>query len=69
MEQKGNSIFFGHGLLPNENAGEPVSSGYQNCDSVLAGPFYVKTTQNVFSMPPAWVFLYYSSAFLGKGYF
>lgn len=37
MEQKGNSIFFGHGLLPNENAGEPVSSGYQiHCDSILA---------------------------------
>lgn len=57
MEQKGNSIFFGHGLLPNENAGEPVSSGYQtHCDSVLACPFYVKTTQRAFSMPSAWVF-------------
>lgn len=59
MEQKGNSIFFGHGLLPSENAREPMSSGYQaHGDSVawLADPFLVKTTQRAFSMPPAWGF-------------
>lgn len=59
MEQKGNSVFFGHGLLPNENAREPVSSGYQtHCDSVLADPVCVKTTQKAFLMPPLpiWVF-------------